>query len=67
MHRNTLNRKPLTRWYEEIVGDSLKTKNTRRAADVRYMIKIIKIDNFKATRYLPRIFLNSHPNGFSWK
>ena len=55
MHRNTLNRKPLTKWYQEIVGVSLKTNNTRHAycAEVRY---IIKIDSFKAMCYLPRIF-----------
>ena len=31
MHRNTLNRKPLTKWYEEIVGVSLKISNPRNA------------------------------------
>jgi len=64
MHRNTLNRKPLTKWYEEIVGVSLKISNPRHCAEVRY---IIKIDSYKAMCYLPRIFSNSHPNGFSWK
>ena len=66
MHRNTLNRKPLTKWYEEIVGVSLKISNPRQGVwvEVRY---IIKIDSFTAMCYLPRIFSNSHSNGFSWK